>query len=110
MERGTAVQPCEGVAVAGLPQAQGPRAGGHPCLPVLHGDAGGGSRSRAGSRAWIDAEYQALHCLKLILVASLRSGCVEVALCGWVGVALMGWIMEDGGFGWLCLVLDLSGT
>ena len=67
MERGEAVQPCEGVASAGVPPAQRSGAGGHTRLPQLHGDAGGRPRSRTGPRAWVDEEYKALH--------GLRRGC-----------------------------------
>ena len=43
VERGEAVWQGEGVAVAGLPQAPGLRAGDHPRGSELHGYAGGGS-------------------------------------------------------------------
>ena len=50
---------------------------------MLHGDAGGGSRSSSGPRAWVDEEYKALHGLRLVSDRLKDAGRVEVIMCLW---------------------------
>ncbi len=70
--------PAGAAASAGLPQAPGVGAGCHTRLSQLHGDTGGGTCGCTAPYAWVDAEYKALHGLRLVLDRLKEGSCIDV--------------------------------
>ena len=58
-------------------------------LPQLHGYASGRPSCCTVPGAWVDAEYKALHGLRLVLDCLKESGCVEVTPCVRVEIAFI---------------------